>query len=136
MQSFVRQASVWAFSALFGCISLFGQGLHAFVGHSFHAHASVHAASIHEHLGDLCHSHAPCAQPTDHSDESSTVSSGGASECDHDCPICSFFSQAQITLHSVPAGCVLPVSHYVSRVAENSDTEFVGFYRSRAPPTA
>jgi len=132
MQPVVRKASVWAFSALFGCVSLLGQGWHCFVGHAFHAcdthgHAHAHslAAACHDHEGDHsdCHAH------------ESTEGESPRLAARHDCPLCSFFAQAQWSADAAPdelvqLSCELPRAGELSFAAPHA-----AVYQSRGPPS-
>jgi hypothetical protein len=136
MRQTAKKASVWAFSALFGCISLLGSGWHCFLGHAFHPAACHHATdrhaghaehADHEHPG---HDHAVACAGHEHAagEDSPSVASV------HDCPLCKFFAQAQwaAAIQSVEierAVCGAPASaEQAVRLA------CLGLYHSRAPP--
>jgi hypothetical protein len=126
MRQLTRTASVWAFSALFGCISLFGSGWHCFVGHAFHGPAAGHAdCAEHEHDHD-------CASTHEHATDEQH--SGAVAVHDHDCPLCQFFAQAQwnLTLESVETGAA--VSDAASHAGQSGRAVRIASYRSRAPP--
>lgn len=127
MRQLTRKACVWAFSALFGCISLLGSGWHCFVGHQFHASADWHAVcEAQDH--DLAGSH-------DH-DEANHESHGPIASAvhDHDCPLCQFFAQAQWTLDLGSAETGLAVSDATSPAEQAARLVRIASYRSRAPP--
>jgi hypothetical protein len=119
MRQTLRKASVWAFSALFGCISLLGSGWHCLVGHEFHGAA---ACPGHEHAGgahdyDADDGHAPAAT---HSD---------------DCPICKFFAQAQWAGEFEPCEFERAVCGAPCPAEQAVFVACIGLYHSRAPPT-
>jgi hypothetical protein len=121
MRRLAKNASVWALAGLFGCISLFGQGWHCFVGH--------HGPAVccqHEHLVE-------CA--ADHEHELPTGSRGAAVAAGHDdCALCDFFAQAQWVVDFEPAGFE-PVSFENARAAAiNFGAPRIDSYHSRAPP--
>lgn len=139
MQSFVRKTSVWAFSALFGCISLLGQGWHCFVGHAFHPCAHDHAAAStcdgHHGAAQSSCQH-PCGpeQPAQRDSGQHEGHNGSIDLAAHDCPLCQFFAQAQWASSIGPCqlvlfSCELPVA---------SEPLFGpparGVYQSRGPP--
>jgi hypothetical protein len=107
--------------ALFGCISLFGQGWHSFLGHEFHGTAGC------------CHAHDhDDGAPHDHGDDAEHA---GAIAAGHDCPICDFFAQAHWAVDHPPArfecaACGVPLA--AERAAYLA---CVGLYRPRAPPS-
>lgn len=132
-----RKAFVWAFSALFGCISLFGQGLHYFVGHAHepgHAHFASHAhPSEHCHHG---HEHA-CELAGDHceADDDGPACIAGSAH-DHDCAICEFFAQSQLNFDFVLEIADELASFSAALPTQRRLVAFVGFYNTRAPPAA
>jgi hypothetical protein len=139
MQPVVRNVSVWAFSALFGCISLFGPGWHRFAGHHFHgicAHGS-HACDVHG-VNHSAADHSTCHDAFDHADDHDhgpvSVAKIVAASTDHDCPICSFFGQAQWVAAFELAEFECGVFE-VSREAQQAPfLAWLGIYRTRAPP--
>lgn len=122
MRQIVRKASVWAFSALFGCISLFGPGWHSLVGHEFHGSGGCHE---HEHA---------CGVPHDHDEHGAGDEHGPAAADRHDCPICKFFAQAQwaADFQSAEFGCAACGAPFHAEQAVH--VACIGLYHSRAPP--
>jgi hypothetical protein len=119
----------WAFAAFFGCISLVGQGLHSFVGHSFHHAPGAHERHWHSGVdGYFSGGH--------DADGRAWAIRNGAWVADHDCPICSHFSQAQSNLYLA----TLFVAHFSSAalvaVTAQCAAGATSVYRSRAPPAA
>jgi hypothetical protein len=127
MQRHAHNASVWAFSALFGCISLFGPGWHYFVGHAFHASPVCH----HGH----CDDHAHAAADSDHTHEHESEECLAALDHEHDCPICSFFAQAQWASLAFPVELELAFRGSTAVTQRSCFVEPIGVYRSRAPPS-
>lgn len=143
MQPVVRKTSVWAFSALFGCISLLGQGWHCFVGHAFHpcAHDHARASACHDHGGAEGSCQHACRSPLGESfggpqsNRSHDEGHHGAIDlAAHDCPLCQFFAQAQWASSLGPCllvlfSCEVPVAGepLVGPPAH-------GVYDSRGPP--
>jgi hypothetical protein len=119
MQPALKKASVWAFSGLFGCISLFGSGWHSFVEHAHHSHDHGSSAPADEH------EEAPFAWG---------AFVNGSSETDHDCPICSFFSQAQWAVHFEPLDFAFAACELSAPVPQAPPIAWAGIYQSRAPP--
>jgi hypothetical protein len=103
MQPVVRKTSAWAFSALFGCVSLLGQGWHCFVGHAFHPCAHDHAPHAHA----ACHDSRAAHGGHEHGGNPLGCDSAASDRPDaesieqaaHDCPLCQFFAQAQWASH-------------------------------------
>lgn len=151
MQPVVRNASVWAFSALFVCISLFGPGWHRFAGHHFHgasAHCS-HDCDAHdgpESNAEHCAAadQFTCHDPFDHAafdhdaDEHNhgllSLATITATTSDHDCPICSFFGQAQWVAAFELAEFACGVFEVSSEAQQAPFLAWLGIYRTRAPP--
>jgi len=139
MQPVVRNASVWAFSALFGCISLFGPGWHRFAGHHFHgacAHDS-HDCDVH----GVTHSaadHSTCHDAFDHADDHGhgpvSVAKIAVTSTDHDCPICSFFGQAQWVAAFELAEFACGVFEVSTKAEQAPFLAWLDIYRTRAPP--
>jgi hypothetical protein len=137
MQPVVRNASVWAFSALFGCISLFGPGWHRFAGHHFHGACAHGSHDCDARSGtDSAAEHCAAADHSSDNHENTGPAAGasGATASDHDCPICSFFGQAQWV-------AVIELPEFASGVFEVSTEAqpapflaWLGIYRTRAPP--
>jgi hypothetical protein len=132
MRKTLQKASVWAFSALFGCISLLGTGWHCYLGHAFHGPACHPATACHEHA----HEHACSDEHETPADDHGQPSGerGPALTAVHDCPLCQFFAQAQCGAEFSPAqsecaACGVPV------LAEQAGfVACLGLYQSRAPP--
>ena len=141
MQPVVRNASVWAFSALFGCISLFGPGWHRFAGHHFHgasAHCS-HDCDAHsgpESTTEHCAAadHFTCHDADDHDHGPLSLATITATASDHDCPICSFFGQAQWVAAFELAEFACGVFEVSSEAQQAPFLAWLGIYRTRAPP--
>jgi hypothetical protein len=117
MRPILRTSSIWALSALFGCISLLGQGLHLVAGH---AHPQRQSAAFIASLGN-----ASCGQLSALDDESD----------EHDCAICEFLAQAQWNVgFELPSDAtfncqaILPLPH-------SPLLAFVGVFNGRAPPS-
>jgi hypothetical protein len=138
MQPFVRNAGIWAFSGLFGCISLLGPGWHALFGHVHHGHHELHPASHCHEDGAGCHPHRDddrqhaCTHGS--SDGAAAIAAASFSDADHECAICSFFSQAQwvAVFESASRACavceLLVLAEPAPRVLASR------IYQSRAPP--
>jgi hypothetical protein len=120
MRRLARNASVWALAGLFGCISLFGQGWHCFVGH----HAPVG-----------CHEHAVCAAGHEHESPAGPCAASLAAPHDN-CPICNFFAQAQWALDFEPASFELGLFDAAHVAEVNFGAVRIQPYHSRAPPLA
>lgn len=146
MQPVVRNASVWAFSALFGCISLFGPGWHRFAGHHFHgtgAHCS-HDCDAHSDPDStaVCGSATAdftCHDAFDHAGDNHEVAGPAAgtikaTASDHDCPICSFFGQAQWVAAFELAEFACGVFEVSTEAQQAPFLAWLGIYRTRAPP--
>ena len=140
MQPVVRNASIWAFSALFGCISLFGPGWHRFAGHHFHgacAHCS-HDGDAHEgaESSECCSaaSDFTCHDDGDHGHRLPSVAATAATASDHDCPICSFFGQAQWVAVFELTEFACGVFEVSSEAQQAPFLAWLGIYRTRAPP--
>jgi hypothetical protein len=150
MRPSLRTASIWAFSALFGCVSLFGQGWHSLVGeyHGAHIHAvhgsccaPAHSAREHVCHEQFCQKHSETVAPHDDVDgefskhaSAPTVHEAGGDE--HYCPICSFFGQAQCNGVFQPVD-LIQVSCELTPVAGPAVAPArVGIYQSRGPPIA
>jgi hypothetical protein len=136
----------WAFTAFFGCISLAGQALHSFVGHSFHrgpgeSEHDCHAAAE----GQLWAGHDDFAEHDFAKHDAFAVHEGDGEACGmhgrasatgHDCPICSHFSQAQSNFYLAPPS----VAHISAAAVVAATAQCVAGatsdYRSRAPPAA
>ncbi|MEX0676842.1 MAG: DUF2946 family protein [Pirellulales bacterium] len=123
----MKNASVWAFSALFGCISLFGPGWHCFVGHQFHASRTW--------LGECGHHDHALVGDAGHSDDDGQQGARWANaHQDDDCPICKFFAQAQWAFAIRPAEFEIAASEFISPAEQAFWVACVGLYHSRAPP--
>jgi hypothetical protein len=139
-----RNAGIWAFAGLFGCISLLGPGWHCVWGHHFHGPAACHD---HEHSADQQdpdhqdrghqdrghqdrgHEHAGCHA---HEDEGGLLVRSVAGE--HDCPLCRFFAQAQWTFECDPPDSAPSTIENLCPAGRSASTVRVGLYQSRAPP--
>jgi hypothetical protein len=121
MRRLAKNASVWALAGLFGCISLFGQGWHCFVGHHGPAVCCQHEHSV------------ECAAGHEH--DAPASSRGAALVAGHDdCAICNFFAQAQWVVDFEPARFELS-SFDAAHVTEiNFGAARIDSYHSRAPP--
>jgi len=151
MQPVVRNASVWAFSALFSCISLFGPGWHRFAGHHFHG-ACVHeshecdahsgpessaehcAAADHFTRNDAFDHDAFNHDDDDHEDTLPATGAIKATASDHDCPICSFFGQAQWVAAFELTEFACGVFEISTEAQQAPFLAWLGIYRTRAPP--
>jgi hypothetical protein len=148
MRQPVRHATAWAFSALFACISLLGPGWHCWLGHAFHGSACCpdpregrHAASscdadAHDAHAGHRHAHHAGAAGQHDPDACGGDSHSGRLSAPHDCPLCSFFAQAQwAEAPALPDGAYLAVSARPGH-ADSGWIETLRSYRSRAPPSA
>jgi hypothetical protein len=129
----MRNASVWAFSGLFSCISLLGPGWHCFFGHPFHGSSESHAfCGAHDVFDD--HDQAADCATHDHDAVHPGHAPAATAVHDHDCPICKFFAQAQWALDWRPAEFEFAVSDAASHLEPSARAVRIAFYRSRAPP--
>ncbi len=136
MRQPLQKATVWAFSALFGCISLFGTGWHHFVGHAYHGGSCQVAHQAHGDRG-TCHHHG--LSDASHKARASHKTDSGHHDgwtlaVDHDCPLCKFFAQAQWVAGELPAELTYPAGQRARPAAPTFTLDAVGLYRSRAPP--
>jgi hypothetical protein len=137
MQPVVRNASVWAFSAIFGCISLFGPGWHRFAGHHVHGAGAHCSHDCDAHSGaDSTAEHCAAADHATESHESAGPAAGAikATASDHDCPICSFFGQAQWVAAFELAEFACGVFEVSTEAEQAPFLAWLGIYRTRAPP--
>jgi hypothetical protein len=146
MQPVVRNVSVWAFSALFGCISLFGPGWHRFAGHHFHGASALCSHGCDAHSGpesttEHCAAadHFTCHDADDHAGDNHEGAwpAAGAIEAtasDRDCPICSFFGQAQWVAAFELAEFASGVFEVSTEAQQAPFLAWLGIYRTRAPP--
>jgi hypothetical protein len=119
---------------LFGGISLLGEGWHSVVGHAFHGHASharAHCHAAHSGCGHACQAH-PHKRHGDHDGAPDSDSIAAV----HDCPICSFFAQAQLSAGIVQAELATPCFALSPPVAASPWVAPRGLYQSRGPPGA
>ena len=130
MRFSLRNASIWAFLALFSSLSLLGPGLHSLVGDHWHGPVHAHAACAHDHDSKHCHATNCQAHTTGHDGDSVAE----ASACDHDCPICEFFALAQWSFDFQPAQFEFAAREFVSLTGPNLLPASIGCYQSRAPP--
>lgn len=131
-----RNAGIWAFAGLFGCISLLGPGWHCVWGHHFHGPAACHDHDHEQPADHHGHEHAGCHE---HEAQSGLTVRGpiirGLAD-EHDCPLCRFFAQAQWTL-DCESPAIAPATIETFCPAERSAaTVRVGLYQSRAPPVS
>jgi hypothetical protein len=134
----VSKSLAAAFTAVFGCISLFGQGLHTLVEHAHNgsAHAACRHAG-HDHAGHDHGGHDHGWHVADDGGCNPTDATSFRADRSHhhdDCPICGFFAQAQHALTAFEirdtAAC-LPLEPLADDVAR---AMHVGSYQSRGPP--
>jgi hypothetical protein len=138
MRQLVRTTSVWAFAALFGCISLLGPGWHCVFGHHFHGPAACGHGTCHAHPHPAARAESAtqavasdCAAASDAAAERSF---SALPDADHDCPLCQFFGAAQWAeaipppeLAQLPRALATPPTNAVRLT-------FVSLYQSRGPP--
>jgi hypothetical protein len=140
MRQLVRTTSVWAFAALFGCISLLGPGWHGVFGHHFHGPATCGHGTCHAHPHPAARAKSAtqvaasdCAAASDAPAERSF---SALPDPDHDCPLCQFFGTAQwaetfptAELAQLPRALASPAKQTVRLT-------FVSLYQPRGPPLA
>jgi hypothetical protein len=145
MRPSARRLLVAGFTALFGGISLFGQGLHALVEHDFHVaggHGHAHVARLSTAAAEdpqACHAHhelAEASAPAGHDERPHPLPALAVSSAhaDDSCPICSYFAQAQAAIDVPPESLDAATAAVRAATAQVFSTTCVGIYHSRAPP--